>query len=312
MKYALLGLLALVPTVVAGQGTLLTLPTGGPSTGAGETRVGEASAYAPFQNPAAMMGVAGLEAGASVLRFSGRTAPLLSVVVPIGTRLRAGFYGSLLVAPDPLVSTLPGETPPTHFGSGVAGVALAAGTPRAGAGLGAKVYTEDFGSERATWLAFDAGVRTALAGGDLVLAASAQHYGTRLDTPHATLCTTAGSCAAPELPSALRVGGTWQAFSVREAETNTVIARLRLRAEGVSNAFDASTFNAGLEVEGFDVVTLRAGHVAPLGGDANDTTGRWTFGAGVRFDRLVADVALLPDFGFGTETGVSFGVRLLR
>jgi hypothetical protein len=312
---ALLSLL--IPMPLLAQAPLLVLPAGSAGAALGEAVVTEASAFSPFLNPAGMGAVVRAEGGGSVLRVAGRTATLASGVVPLGARLRLGGYAGLFAAPDPLVDPVPGESPPNQFQSGLVGGAASVQLGRVHAGAGAKLFTEDAGNDRFTWLAYDAGVLAAFGGGDVVVGAALKNFGTAFIGPQrgSPDCTPQGPCPLSvvyELPSSWRLGGAWRAFTVREADAGTALGHVRLLGEYVSNSFEATTLNLGVEADAFDAVTLRAGWIEPLDSPGLDEEGRWTIGAGVRFGRLRADVALLPELGFDADPGVSFGVRLAR
>lgn len=315
MRASLLALLTLlIPVPLVAQAPLLVLPAGSAGAALGEAVVTEASAFSPFLNPASMGALARAEGGGSVLRLAGRTASLAAGVVPLGARLRLGAYAGLFAAPDPLVDPGPGASPPSRFQSGLVGAAASVQLGRIHAGAGAKLFTEDAGSDRFTWVAYDAGVLAAFGGGDVVVGAALKNFGSELSEPQTYNCTP-GPCAltvAYELPSSWHVGGAWRAFTVREAAAGTALGHVRLLGEYVSNSFEASTLNLGVEAAAFDAVTLRAGWIEPLDSPGLDESGRWTLGAGVRFGRLHADVALLPELGYDADPGVSFGVRLGR
>ncbi|HYE58310.1 MAG TPA: hypothetical protein VD948_07375, partial [Rhodothermales bacterium] len=171
--------LSLVP-VAFGQAALLTLPPGSASAALADAQVTQATAFSPLLNPAAMGALAGAEGGGSVLRFAGRTATFASGVVPLGARVRTGAYAGLFVAPDPLVDPQPGESATSQFQSGLLGAAISVQLGRFQAGGGAKVFVEDVGDTRATWLAYDVGGTATFGGGDVVVGAVLKNFGTAL------------------------------------------------------------------------------------------------------------------------------------
>lgn len=305
MRPAPLALAALAALGLAGPAaaqTLFQVPLGGHAPALGDAGATEATAFAAFWNPAGLGALAGAEAGGSYLSGVGaRGAYAATGALRLHPRVVAGLHGAYF-APGGLYLDQAGEEVDGPS-EALAGATVAVGT--AGASVGVTVRGVRLRALEGpyTGATFDVGGRLALLGGDLVVGVAAANLGPALR----------GDGADLPLDRTFRAGVAARVLTVREAPGGPPVVRARAlvdlsrRALAVLDRDDLTTLHFGVEVEGFDLLAARAGYVAPFGG-ADE--GRLTFGLAFRYDRVQADVALLPvTAGVDDGTRYSFGVR---